>query len=99
MKGTRTDASVRMAELRSHLDSGIRSIAPESVVRWVGLRQTAQLHAHADLIEKLATIAAELAAFAALETEEIALTAILARRQAIAVQVQRDSLSPRTMDE
>jgi hypothetical protein len=56
----------------------------------VSKRQTSQLHARADLIEQLAATAVELATLSTLEAERIAMTAILARRQAVTVQIQGD---------
>lgn len=86
------DCSERAAILRKALDSGLEehaAIAPETIVRWVSRRQTAQLHARADVIEQLAGIAVELAALSTLEAERITMTALAARREAVSVQVQR----------
>lgn len=99
LNALRTEASGRVLELRNHLDSGVRSIAESSVTKWIELRQTAQLHARADLMERLATMAAELATLSALEAEDIILAAILARRQAIAVQVQCTTPKTSTFEE
>lgn len=88
MKGS----SERAAELDDALQDSLArdsAVPPETVARWVGTRQTAQLHAHADLIEQLAITAVELAALYTLQAERITMTAIVARRQAVAVQVQR----------
>jgi hypothetical protein len=85
-------SSKRAAELCGALQGGLArdaAIARETVARWVGTRQTAQLHARADLIEQLAMTAMELAALYTLQAERITMTAIVARRQAVAVQVQR----------
>ena len=94
---TMADASsARATELRRMLQDRLErdaALAPESVSRWIGRRQTAQLHARADLIEQLATIAVELATLSTLESERITMMAILARREAVSVQVQRDDRS------
>lgn len=85
--------SARATELRRTLKDRLdreAALAPESVSRWIGRRNTAQLHARADLIEQLATIAVELAMLSTIESERITMMAILARREAISVQVQRD---------
>jgi hypothetical protein len=85
--------SERTAELREALQAGIErdtALLPETLSRWIAKRQTAQLHARADMIEQLATVAVELATLSALEAERITTIAIIARRQAVAVQVQRD---------
>ncbi|TFV73650.1 hypothetical protein E4K64_20730 [Bradyrhizobium frederickii] len=94
LRTTANVSSERAAELRQALLGGLdqdAAMTPE-VSRWIGRRQTAQLHARADLIEKSATIAVELATLSVLEAERITMTAILARGQAVAVQVQRDDL-------
>jgi hypothetical protein len=93
LRATIKETSERAVELRETLQAGLdrdAAIAPETLSRWVGGRQTAQLHARADLIEQMAAAAAELAALSTVEAERITMTAILARRQAVAVQVQRD---------
>ena len=92
LRATAMDCSHRAAELRETLHDGLEqeaAHAPETLSRWVGRRQTAQLHARADLIEQLATVAVELATLSVLEAERITMAAITARRQAIAIQVQR----------
>lgn len=85
--------SARAAELRETLRAGVEretALMPETLSNWIAKRQTAQLHARADMIEQLAGVAAELATLSAVEAERITMTAIMARRQAVAVQVQRD---------
>lgn len=85
------DCSERTSALRRTLKSGLEqddAIASETVSRWIGRRQSAQLHVRADAIEQLATVAVELAAFSALEAEHITMAALLARREAISVQIQ-----------
>ena len=85
--------SERAEELRDMLHAGLArdvALAPETLSGWVGRRQTAQLHARADLIEQLAAMAVELARLSATEAERTTIAAILARRQAVAVQVQRE---------
>ncbi|WP_426419655.1 hypothetical protein [Bradyrhizobium genosp. A] len=92
LQATVTGDSERAAELDDALQDGLArdaARAPETVARWVGTRQTAQLHARADLIEQLAITAVELAALYTLQAERITMTAIVARRQAVTVQVQR----------
>lgn len=90
LQATMKGSSERAAELDDALQDGRdAAVPPETVARWVGTRQTAQLHAHADLIEQLAITAVELAALYTLQAERITMTAIVARRQAVAVQVQR----------
>lgn len=89
---TAKDCSNRATELRQTLQDGLEqeeAHAPETLSRWVGRRQTAQLHARADLIEQLAIVAVELAALSVLEAERITMTAIIARQQAVAIQIQR----------
>lgn len=85
--------SERAAKLRDTLQAGIErdtALVPETLSNWIAKRQTAQLHARADMIEQLAGVAAELATLSAVEAERITITAIIARRHAVAVQVQRD---------
>lgn len=92
LQATMKGSSERAAELDDALQDSLArdaAVVPETVARWVGTRQTAQLHAHADLIEQLAITAVELAALYTLQAERITMTAIVARRQAVAVQVQR----------
>jgi hypothetical protein len=92
LHATMKGSSERAAELDDALQDGLArdaARAPETVARWVGTRQTAQLHARADLIEQLAITAVELAALYTLQAERITMTAIVARRQAVSVQVQR----------
>lgn len=84
--------SQRAVELRETLRAGCErtdALTSETISRWIETRQTAQLHARADLVEQLATIALELASLDALQAERIAMAAIVARRQAVAVQIQR----------
>lgn len=84
----------KATELREALRFGIERDASTPVAtlsRWIGRRQTAHLHSRADLLERLATIAVELATLSALEAERITMTAIRARKQAVTVQVQRDA--------
>ncbi|TFV49673.1 hypothetical protein [Bradyrhizobium niftali] len=93
LRTTANAASEHATELRQALLGGLQqdaAITPETLSRWIGRRQTAQLHARADLIEKSATIAVELATLSVLDAERISISAVLARRQAVAVQVQRD---------
>ncbi|MET4476709.1 hypothetical protein [Bradyrhizobium sp. F1.13.3] len=93
LRATTTRASERAAELHERLQTGLEreaTLEPETLARWVGRRQTAQLHARADLIEQLAVVAVELAALCGAEAERIAMTAIMARQQAVAVQVRAD---------
>lgn len=88
------ESSERAAALREALRAGLErdaALAPETLSRWVSQRQTAQLHARADLIEQMATVAVELAALSAVEAERLTMTAIMARRQAIALQVEREN--------
>jgi len=96
LRGMAQDCASRCTLLRTSLDSGLRddaALAQEHLTRWVALRQTAQLHARADTIEQLAVTAVELMTLSAIEAERVAMTAILARRQAVAIQVRRgDSL-------
>lgn len=85
------EASERVAELHERLQTGLEreaTLEAETLARWVGRRQTAQLHARADLIEQLAVVAVELAALCGAEAERITMTAIMARQQAVAVQVR-----------
>ncbi|AUC97884.1 MULTISPECIES: hypothetical protein [Bradyrhizobium] len=87
------DRSERTVELREIMRQSLErdaAFAPETVTRWIGRRQTAQLHARADQIEQTATVAVELAMLAAIEAERITMSAVLARREAMAVQVQRE---------
>lgn len=89
------DCSERTSALRKALESGLEqdaAIASETVSRWIVRRQSAQLHARADAIELLATIAVELAALSTLEAERITMAALLARREAILVQVRHSKL-------
>lgn len=93
LRVTAKDSAERTKTLREVLASGLdreMALSPETVARWVSKRQTSQLHARADLIEQLAATAVELATLSTLEAERIAMTAILARRQAVTVQIQGD---------
>lgn len=86
-------SSERAARLRETLQAGLdrdAALAPETLSRLIDRRLTAPLHARADLIEHLAIVAVELATLSAVEAERVTMEAILARRQAVAVQVQRD---------
>jgi hypothetical protein len=65
-------------------------ISRETIARWVSKRQTARLHERADLLEQSAVVAVELAGLAAAEAERITMTAVTARREAMAVQIQHD---------
>ncbi|MBR1202932.1 MULTISPECIES: hypothetical protein [unclassified Bradyrhizobium] len=88
------ESAERAAALREALRSGLErdaTLAPETLSRWVSKRQTAQLHTRADLIEQMATVAVELAALSTVEAERLTVTAIMARRQAIALQVEREN--------
>lgn len=95
--------SERAVERRETLQVGCEragTVTDDTVSRWIDTRQTAQLHARADLLEQLATIALELASLDVLQAEHIAAAAIVARRQAVAVQIQRAAppLSDRRTD-
>lgn len=84
--------SERADELRETLQAGCEragALTTETMSRWIDSRQTAQLHARADLVEQLATVALELASLDVLQAERIAMAAIVTRRQAVAVQIQR----------
>jgi|APCry1669193181_1035450.scaffolds.fasta_scaffold117003_1 hypothetical protein len=92
LRATMKECSERAAALRRTLENGLEqsaAIPSETVSRWIGRRQSAQLHARADVIEQLAAITMELAALSAIEAERITMTALLARQQAVSVQVQR----------
>ncbi|WP_426410297.1 hypothetical protein [Bradyrhizobium ganzhouense] len=87
------ESSERAAVLREALRSGLErdaTLAPETLSRWISRRQTAQLHARADLIEQMATVAVELAALSTVEAERLTATAIMARRQAVTLQIERE---------
>lgn len=93
LRATMKESSERAVELREVLQAGLArdvALAPETLSRWVGRRQTAQLHARADLIEQMAAVAVELATLSTVEAERLTMTAIMARRQAVALQVQRE---------
>lgn len=96
LHGMTQDCASRYTWLRASLDSGLHddaALVQEHLARWIAERQTAQLHARADTIEQLAVAAVELMTLSAIEAERVAMTAILARRQAVAIQIQRgDSL-------
>lgn len=82
----------RAVALRETLQAGFErdgALTAETMSRWIATRQAARLHARADLIEQMATTAMELAALDALQAERFAMTAIVTRRQAVAVQIQR----------
>jgi hypothetical protein len=80
-------ACVIEAEARTRL-ALLASYSPELVGKWTQRRQTAQLHARADLMENSAVAAMQLALFAVLEAECAAMRVISARRNAVAVQVR-----------
>jgi hypothetical protein len=63
--------------------------ADEKLVGWKMKRQTSHLHAHADRFEKGLVAAVEIAAMAMEEAERAAIRAVLARREAISIQIQR----------
>jgi hypothetical protein len=79
--------------LRESLEASLErdaGISQETMARWVSKRQTARLHERADLLEQSAVVAVELAGLAAAEAERITMTAVTARREAMAVQIQND---------
>ncbi len=81
----------RAEKLRETIETGLAhdaALAEEKLPEWVAGRQTARLHARADTIELLAAAAVELAQLSAIQAESITMAAILARRQAVAVQIQ-----------
>jgi hypothetical protein len=93
LKKAARESADRGTKLRESLEACLErdaGISQEMIAAWVDRRQTARLHARADLLEQSAAIAAELAGLAASEAERIALAAVLARREAISVQIQRD---------
>ncbi|MGY3483900.1 hypothetical protein ACVW1C_001783 [Bradyrhizobium sp. USDA 4011] len=93
LQATIKESVERAAALREALRTGVErdaALAPETLSSWISKRQTAQLHARADLIEQMATVAVELAALSTVEAERLTMTAIMARRQAIALQVERE---------
>ena len=55
---------------------------------WKAKRETSRLHSRADLCERCATAALEIAALAVQEAECAALRAVLARKEAVSVQVR-----------
>jgi hypothetical protein len=61
----------------------------EKIAEWKRNRQTGQLHARADRFERCAATALEIAVLAMDEAERTVLRAILARKEAISIQVQR----------
>jgi hypothetical protein len=81
-------ASVIEAEARTRF-AMLETYSPEIVSKWTQRRQTAQLHARADLMENSAVAAMELALFAVLEAECAAMRVISARRNTVAVQISR----------
>lgn len=85
------DHSERAGMLRQALQSGVeQNVATETVLHWIGRRQSARLHARADAIERLAAVTVELAALSMLEAERMTMTALLARRDAMIAQMQHD---------
>ncbi|WP_157113517.1 hypothetical protein [Bradyrhizobium embrapense] len=87
------ESSERTASLHETLRDGLEryaALTPETLSGWVSKRQTAQLHARADLIEQMAAVAVELAVLSTVEAERLTVTAIMARRQAVALQVERN---------
>lgn len=83
------DHSEQSETLRKALQSGAeQDVAAETILRWIGKRQSARLHARADTIERLAAVTVELAALSMLEAERMTMTALLARRDAMSAQVQ-----------
>jgi hypothetical protein len=67
-----------------------RSETFEKVAGWKSKRQTGRLHARADRLERCASTAVEIALLAMQEAERTAVGAILARKEAISIQVQRN---------
>lgn len=93
LRALANESCERVGKLRDTLEAGLARdevLARETLPGWVQGRQTARLHARADSIEQLAAAAIELAKLSAVQAESIAMTAILARRQAVSVQVQGD---------
>jgi hypothetical protein len=79
--------------LRESLEASLErdaGVSQETIARWVSKRLTARLHERADLLEQSAVVAVELAGLAAAEAERITMTAVIARREAMAVQIQQD---------
>jgi hypothetical protein len=63
--------------------------ASEKITEWKKKRLTSQLHARADRLERCAVSAVEIAVLAMDEAERTVLRAILSRKEAVLIQVQR----------
>jgi hypothetical protein len=94
MQRSAKETSDRATKLRDFLQAALEhdaGITQETMAGWIVKRQTARLHARADLLEQSAILAAELAALTAVEAERITMAAVNARRQAIALQIEREA--------
>lgn len=83
---------LRATVVNAEFDKLVKSELAEASAKlasWKAKRDTSHLHARADRIERCAMIAVEIAMLAMCEVERTALRAVLARREAIAIQVQR----------
>ncbi len=87
------DASARnrMTAANSDFDRWEREDAEAmpQLSRWKQLRQTDRLHARADRFERRAVLATEVALLAMMRAEHAIAHALLARLEAIAIQVER----------
>ncbi|WP_213736885.1 hypothetical protein [Bradyrhizobium sp. dw_411] len=66
-----------------------RNESAERLAEWKQKRQSGQLHARADRCERCAAVAVEIALLAMDQAEMIIVRALLARTEAISVQIQR----------
>jgi hypothetical protein len=85
---TRGKAAAAYAEFDRWMENE-KLQAEEKIAEWKKTRQTGQLHARADRFERCAVTAVEIAMLAIDEAERTVIRAILARKEAISVQVQR----------
>lgn len=94
MQRSAKETSDRATKLRDFLQAALEhdaGMTQETMASWVAKRQTARLHARADLLEQSAVLATELAALTAVEAERITMAAVSARQQAIALQIEQDT--------
>lgn len=84
-KENRARLSAVLAQLDQRIDE--ERLVSEKVPGWKATRQTSKLHSRADSCEHCAAAAVEIVALAMQEAERAVVHALLAREEAIAVQV------------
>jgi predicted transcriptional regulator len=84
---TRVRSLAAQAEFEQCINDELAEVAGQ-IAEWKQSRQTSQLHSRADRCERCARIATEIALLAMDQAERAIIRALLAREEAISVQVQ-----------